>query len=173
MNCGTNNDGTKSVLLIFKRDLLMYDIENYAYIEGHQLDTENSHQRHAVQDIGEGGNVDRVSRVLDIAVSQCREMLYPYTKRGVAATELFNRFNDTTIYGIELALPQGFSQTTLSLLKKLIHEYLVTVSVADWLSITNPAKAETWAVKAREAENAIRACVNSRISRIRRRCHPF
>lgn len=160
-------------MLSFKRDQLLYDIENYAYIEGHVMESDNTHQRHMVQDVGEEGNVDRVTRVLDLAVAKCRELLYPYIKHEIHRPELDDTLKRVPVYGMVLSVPQNFSQTTLNYLERLIHEYLVCVSVADWMSITNPAKAETWAVKAAEAESELRGCLNSRIARVRRRCHPF
>ena len=166
-------NGTVEAVLIFWRDPLLYDIKNYAYIEGHVMETENPHQRHTVQDVGEEGNVDRVTRVLDLNVAKCREMLYPFIKRNIYRHELDDTLNETPVYGMVLKVPQDFSQTTLNLLERLIHEYLVCKSVADWMSITNPAKVETWAIKAQEAESEIRTSLLARLRRVRRRMHPF
>ena len=58
-------------------------------------------------------------------------------------------------------------------LENLIHEYLVCKAVADWLSITNTAKAQVWEAKAEEAEGEIRINLHNRIARTRRRLHPF
>lgn len=143
-----------------------------AYIEGHILETENTEQRHMVADVGEAGNVDRVCRILDLGVAHCEELLYPYTKRGVYRP-LENETREREAYCLVLSLPETFSQTTLNLLEHLIHEYLVSRAIADWMSITNPAKAETWAVKAQECEAGICGCLNARMSRTRRKCHPF
>ena len=71
-------NGIKLAVLIFRRDQLLYDIKNISYIEGSVLpqDTE-AHNRHMVQDVGEEGNVDRVSRILDLCHAQAKELLYP------------------------------------------------------------------------------------------------
>lgn len=166
-------NGTVEAVLIFKRAALLYDIENYAYIEGHIMEAGNIHQQHTVQDVGEEGNVDRITRVLDLSVAKCREMLYPFIKHEIHRPELDDSLKETPSYGMVLKVPQGFSQTTLNLLEVLIHEYLVCRSVADWMSITNPAKAQTWEVKAEKAESEIRSSLHARRSRVRRRCHPF
>lgn len=68
-------------------------------------------------------------------------------------------------------VPTTFSQTTLTLVERLIHEYLVCRDVADWLSITNPAKSETWLAKAAEAETEIRTAIQSRLARTRIKQH--
>lgn len=174
MSCLLNDDSNKAnAILTFNRDNLLYDIENYAYIEGSVMETANSHNRHMVEDIGQEGNADRVSRVLDLAVAKCKDMLYPYTKHEVHKPILENRLKEPRAYGIVLSLPKGFSQTTLVLLERLIHEYIVCRAVADWMSITNPGKTDTWKAKYVDAESEIRTCLNARISTIRRKQHPF
>lgn len=166
-------DGRLNAVLGFKRDQLLYDIKNYAFIEGSVMDTESNHNRHTVQDVGEEGNVDRVTRVLNLTVCKCRELLYPYTKKEMHRTELNDNLREPPVYGIVLSVPTDFSQTTLYLLENLIHEYLVCKAVADWLSITNTAKAQVWEAKAEDAESEIRINLHNRIAKPRRRMHPF
>lgn len=171
--CCDESLSTKAVTLAFKRDQLLYDIGNYAFIEGSVMDTESNHTRHMVQDVGEEGNVDRVTRVLNLTVSKCRELLYPYVRKELRRTELDDNLREPPVYGIVLNVPPDFSQTTLHLLKNLIHEYLVCTAVADWLSITNTEKAQVWEAKAKEAESEIRINLHNRIAKARRRLHPF
>ena len=71
---------TKTVTLTFKRSELLYDVENYSFVEGDIMETENEHARHQVFDIGQSGNVNRVTRVLNLTHAECVEMLYPYTR---------------------------------------------------------------------------------------------
>lgn len=167
------NEGKVNAVLMFKRSQLLYDIENYAHIEGSVMDTDKAHNRHMVQDVGQDGNVDRMTRVLDVGVARCREMLYAYTKHGVHRPELDDVLKEPDVYGIVMSVPKEFSQTTLNLLEKLIHEHLVCMGVADWMSITNPDKEQTWKAKAEEAEREINGCVLTRMGRVRRRGHPF
>lgn len=166
-------DGTVNVMLGFRRDELLYDIRNCAYIEGHVAATEDVHVRHTIQDAGEEGNVDRITRVLDLSVSQCKEMLYPYTKHEIHRFEWNDRLREPETYGIALLVPQSFSQTTLNLLEKLVHEYIVCMAVAEWMRITYPAKAATWADKALKTAEEIRMCLHTRRTGIRRKMHPF
>lgn len=175
MSCFLESESDKTVaILIFKREQLLYDIKNYSYIEGHIMDTDNDHVRHTVQDVGEEGNVDRVTRVLSLGIARCREALYPYTKHEIIRTALDDVLREPDTYGIVLKLPKGFSQTTLKLLEKVIHEYLVCCVVADWMSITNPAKAQTWALKMEEMGMEMRKCLNARMGRKTRiKLNPF
>lgn len=168
-----NENGTQVALLMFKRDQLLYDVKNYAYIEGSVMDTESNHNRHMVEDVGEVGNVDRVTRVFDLCIAKCKELLYPYTKHNISMSALDDKLSERGVYGIVMKVPLDYSQTTLNLQEKLIHEFLVCEAVADWMSITNPAKAETWKVKASAAEGKIKESLNSRMMRRRRRLAPF
>ena len=174
MNCFLDDsDGNVKAVLTYKRTQLQYDIENYAYIEGSIMQAPSAHNRHIVQDVGDKGNVDRITRVLDLAVDKCKEMLYPYTKHEIHRTEIDNNLKEVPVYGIVLSVPKTFSQTSLNLLSKLIHEYMVCEGVADWMSITNPEKAETWKSKSQEAIREVKIVLARRTQRIRRKTHPF
>ena len=175
MSCFLEEEaGKQTAVMIFKRDQLQYDIDNYAYIEGSVLPRETeTHNRHMVQDVGQSGNKDRVTRVLDLEVARVREILYPYTRHDVHKKELTDLLKAPGTYGIILTLPTTFSQTTLNLLEKLIHEYLVCRVIEDWMSITNPMKAEAWAIKAENAESSIRTSINTRLNKVRKKLHPW
>lgn len=168
MSCCVEKEGsTLKVKLTFGREQLLYDIKNYAYVESHVLPPDAEHARHMVADVGEEGNVDRVTRVLDLGVAMCREMLYPWAKKDIGKTELDDTLTEREQYVIVMNVPSTMSQTTLTLLERQIHEYLVCRGVADWLSITNPQKSETWLAKAAEAESEIRVAIHSRMKRTR------
>ena len=140
---------TKTVTLTFKRSELLYDVENYSFVEGDIMETENEHARHQVFDIGQSGNVNRVTRVLNLTHAECVEMLYPYTKEEISDEQ--EALDDILVapeeYHIVLTLPEDFSLSTVKLLKHLIHEYLICKVLADWMSITNPSSKANWEEK--------------------------
>ena len=80
----------------FKRNELLYDIGNYAFIEGDILEDEDEHRRHQLIDINEAGNIDLVDRMLALAHSECVEFLYPYS--NLACNKL--NFLDNRLYCI-------------------------------------------------------------------------
>ena len=97
---------TKTVKLLFKRSELLYDIKNYAYVEGDVMQVNTEHDRHQVQDIGETGNIDRVTKVLDLAYAESVEALFPYTKQDVEqVTEMDNM--PTVVYDEEPPADEG------------------------------------------------------------------
>ncbi|MCI7615152.1 MAG: hypothetical protein MSS61_07365 [Bacteroidales bacterium] len=180
-NCFNNdaqdNTVTKTVTLVFHREQLLYDIKNYAYIEGHVLGDDSPeirHAQHTLVEIGEEGNVDRVNRILGVVHAAAVEMLYPYTKQEPEDDEEINdRMWTPTDYKIVMLVPVTMSRTTLHLLNKLIHEFMVYRVIYDWLSITHPEAARNWLEKALEAENEINSIKNSRTGVLRRPSHPF
>lgn len=173
--CCDGRQQSKAVTLTFKRTELLYDAENYSFVEGDIMKADDEHARHQVFDIAAKGNIDRVTRVLNLAHAECVEMLFPYSKEEIpegqeAMTDVMTAPEE---YHIVLNLPDGFSLTTLKLLTHLVHEYLVCRVLADWMSITNPGSQSNWEEKFRELKTKIQTSLVSRTGKIRRKCKPF
>lgn len=169
----------RTVEMRFKREQLLYDIENMGYVVSDLIggadDPETLHARHLTADIGQDGNIDRVTRVMNLAMSEAAEALYPYTKHDLPEdTEpLDDVLEETEEYRLVLHVPDGFSPTTLRYLRDLIHELLVCRVLADWLSLTSPAAADTWESRAASALEKAKQAVTARIGRTRRPLKPF
>lgn len=171
---GPNAGGARHVTLKFGREELLYDLKNYAYIEGHVWGEENQHAQHTLVEIGEEGNIDRVNRILGVVHAAAVEMLYPYTKREVSDNDVIDdKIWTPKDYKIEMDVPAAMSQTTLHLLNRLIHEYMVSRVMYDWLSITHPEASKNWLDKAYEAEEEINSIKHSRTGVLRRPSYPF
>lgn len=170
---GTTNDGKRTVRLRFKRSQLLYDIKNYAYIESHVMGDDKEHAKHMLADIGEEGNVDRVSRILAVVHAAVIELLYPYTKAAPIEEEIDNLLWVPEEYVVEMHVPEKMSRTTLHLLSRLIHEFMVYRVLADWLYITNPDAAANWAAKAAAVEDEIGKAKNGRRGVFTRKTHPW
>lgn len=165
---------TKNITLTFCRKNLLYDIENYAFVEGDIMPADNENTRHQVIDIGQDGNVDRVTRVLDLAYAECVEFMYPYTKVPCEDEGWqWNGLRETSVYIFEMLVDNDFSQSSVNLISKLIHEYMVCRVLGDWLRITNPDNRSGWDVKAEDIKNQIRVRLHARCGRVRRKLTPF
>lgn len=173
IDCGDNGQetGKRLVVLIFKRDQLIYDIENNCYVEGHIMTDADDEVRHTVQDVGQEGNVDRVTRALGLAHADIVERLYPFTQREIHHPVVDDRLRELPVYSVFLNVPKTFSQTTINLLGKLIHELLVCTATADWMSITNPRKEEIWKRKAEDAMRRINQIKSNNKGRTRIKPH--
>lgn len=165
---------TRNVTLVFERDKLLYDIRNYAYIEGHIWDEAPVHAKHTLIEIGEDGNIDRVNRMIEMAHHSAIEILYPYTKEPLVKNEdIWDESELPYEYTIAMTVPSTMSRTTLMLLKSLIHEYIVAMVLFDWLSITHPDVARNWHEKATVAKGEINSIKHTRTGSLRRSSHPF
>lgn len=170
----TSNDSDKRVVrLKFLRDQLLYDIKNYAYVEGDVMGEEKQHAQHVLVEIGEEGNVDRVSRILAVVHTAVIEMLFPFTKAEPIEEEIDNCLHAPEEYVVELNVPTTMSRTTLHHLSKLIHEFMVYCVLADWLSITNPQAAANWSAKADAIKEEIEEVKNLRRKAFTRATHPW
>ncbi len=165
---------TKVVNLTFYRSELIYDISNKAYVEGDVMTEENMHAKHQTIDITQDGNVDWVNRTLNLAFSECVEMMYPYTK---IASEDPENYDDVQTapetYKVTLVVPLTFSKTTGDLLSKLIHEYLVARVLSDWFSTTNPQVAARWLTRMEDLKESLRGKVAHIGCRVRLKLNPF
>jgi hypothetical protein len=158
--------------LKFNRAQLLYDIKNYAFVEADVMGEERQHAQHLLADIGEAGNVDRVNRILALVHAEVTEMLYPYTKEEPLGEEFVDTIEEPTSYDITLAVPSTMSRTTLELLSKLIHEYMVYRVLGDWLMITNPQAAAGWMARAESAKGEINSAKHRRRVPLTRKMNP-
>lgn len=158
----------------FLRSELLDDIRQYAFVEADIMDAQKEHAQHQTFDIAEDGNIDRVTRILSLAYSECVELLYPFSKSAVEETE---QRDDTLVedtqYQILLAVPETFSKSTCDLLEKYIHEYMICRVLSDWFSITKPEAAANWAAKMEDAKSGLLSSKSIRMKKVRRRCSPF
>ena len=181
--CGIcNTDGTTNasdysdkriVRLKFLRKEMLYDIKNYAFVEADVMGEEKQHAQHVLAEIGEDGNVDRVSRILAVVHTAVIEMLFPYTKAEPIEEEIDNCLHAPEEYVVEMNVPNTMSRTTMHHLSKLIHEYMVYCVLADWLSITNPHAAANWGAKAEAIKEEIEEVKNLRRKAFTRATHPW
>lgn len=169
----SNYSDKRIVRLKFLRKELLYDIKNYAFVEADVMGEEKQHAQHVLAEIGEDGNVDRVSRILAVVHSAVIEMLFPYTKAEPIAEEIDNCLHAPDEYVVELNVPNTMSRTTLHHLSRLIHEYMVYCVLADWLSITNPQAAANWTAKAEAIKEEIEEVKNLRRKAFTRATHPW
>lgn len=168
------NDKRAEIKLVFYRRELLDDIRQYAFVEADIMPDEVGHAKHQLFDIAEKGNIERVTRVLSLAFSQCVEILYPYTKKAVEEkTVLDDAYKEDTEYIIHLSVPASYSQTTAKLLEEYIHEFLTCSIMADWTSINKPEAQANWLDKAQVAKGGIRSAKTRFIKHVRRGGSPF
>lgn len=176
MSCCYNNQlkNTKYVELTFLRTELLYDIKNIAYVEGDLIPSSGEHNRHQTFDVGEDGNVDIVTRTLNLAYTEVVDELYPFTKKDVeCGTTKDDVLQEPFDYVIEMYVPEEFAQGTVDYLENLIHDFLVTKVLIDWLGMTNPERKAHWQERLEDISDKIEAVKHRRTGRIRRTLTPW
>lgn len=172
-----NQDRTKTVVLTFLRSELLNDLDQYGYVEGDVMRADADHLkhgRHETQDITQDGNINIVTRRLDLKVAWCREALFPYTKNPVMDNvTLDDVLTETETYVIAMTVPDDFSDTTVEYLEQLIHNLLVWWVLYYWLSITKPEGADKWLVLAKDGEEELKGALARQCNRVYRRMSPF
>lgn len=111
-------------------------------------------------------NKEILQTAFHLAVAECVEMLFPYTKQEISDTEI-------ELGNIQLRLPLGFSVTTLELIKVLVKEYIIYYMVTQWLMLVDPNRAQVYAEKYLYAKQKIQTALMSRTSPPKRRLKPF
>ena len=160
--------------LVFKREELLYDIENYAFVTGDLLQVADEHLKHQVFDVSQDGNEDLATRVLNMAHAECVETLYPYTKIPcIPGEQLDNTLVAPEEYEIELTLPVQFSRTTVVLLRELIHDYFVCRVLGEWLGVTAPSAQPFWKERLEELQARMKKAMLGRRKPLRRKQSMF
>lgn len=172
-----NQDLTKMVRLKFLRSELLYDIGQYGYVEGDVQKADADHlkeAKHQTQDVIQDGNIDLVTRRLDLALTHCRVVLHPYTKTPVEdGKTLDDTLRETQVYEIILHVPEDFPDGDAEHLEQLIHNLLIFYVLWGWLSITKPEAAEKWLIQANNMETEIKGALARRCGKVYRRMSPF
>jgi len=164
----------KRATLRFERDELLSDIKNDAYIEWDATNKDNGHDKHLIADICEEGNIEKVTRRLDLTFAHAVELCMPYTKKWVRPrSSRNNEYDEKDEYVMYMEVPHTFSETTLDYMEELIHNLLVARVLEEWFSVTKPDAAEIYAIKASGFETEITSALTHRSAPITRKMNPF
>lgn len=169
-----DKDGKKNVRMDFERTWLLYDIKTIAYVTADVLPPDLPLAvKQQLTDIAEEGNIDRVTREMDLAYHDCVNWLYPYTKNEITISETTDKLKESEKYSIYLSLPLEFAQITVEYLATLIHEYIVYRVLAAWCYIIYPKAAENWAIKSEDAKSKATAQLVRRLKPVYKKMSPF
>lgn len=168
-------DTSKTVTITLFRSQLLYDIRNVGYIQSDSIALDESHVKHLIADIGEDGNVDRVTRIMSLAFQECANMIYRYSKKVIeTGTSTDDMFKAPESYKMTLKVPAKFSEPTLELLKDLAHEYMVSRTLYDWMGLCYPQARNVWKERLEELEERIKtASVYNGETVLRIKPYPF
>ena len=175
---GKAREPTKTVNLVFYRAELNYDIESYAYVEGDvMIVAREEHERHQCIDVMQDGNENLVTRILTLASDEVVEALYPYSKDPVVEGEEFtDELEAPERYELKLTVPETMSRTSVQYLRSLIHDYLVSRVLWEWMKLTNianPHSKANWEQMVETLKTNMKSAVRWRTKPLRLGQHPF
>lgn len=161
--------------IVLHRDRILYDIENYGYVEGHVLGEENQHAQHTLTDIGQEGNLDLVSRMLTSAFRQVVRLLSPYTDTDdtTQGGSQCNCPDEPEAYELHMQVPATMPASAIRALASEVHDYMVARVLSDWMAMTNPQGAGRWEAKAQVAQANIEELRTARTGTLTRPLQPF
>lgn len=167
----------RAATITLKRAELLYDIGQDSYTEGDLMPEDSGHAQHLTQDIAECSQIDRTTRIMNLAYSECVELLYPYTKVQIDKEEglmLDDKLSEPEEYVFQLEnLPATVSATSIELLRNLLHEFIVCRVLQDRLDITKAEVSGKWQAKLDEIKCGISGVLCRRIKKVRRTLSPF
>lgn len=159
------------------RDELTYDVKNTLYIfaRGQEGQGVAPRKMAMVYDVGEDGNRDKLARLLDAAVEDCREKLYALTRREgreAYASDLWEEVagaeeNGEEEYLLRLSLPVSMSATSVRTMAVYMHDYVVNTVAKEWLLLVYAEGAAQFAALADDAEARMKSAAR-KVARARR-----
>ena len=139
-------------LCINSREVLD-DIRSAAWLESELHPELDRHRRHEMADICEKDNVERVWRVLGIAIAEIRlalqKILSPQCRISLA-----NDLERPESWQFSFSFP--LPSSSISYIREKIHEYLVAAVMGDRTAVIIPTAAKIWQERASDAIASLR-----------------
>ena len=162
----------KTITLSVSRNEILYDVNNISFVTSDLM--EQGEAKHQVADVGQKGNVDWATRIMNLSFREVVEALYPFAKTAVEdGYTKDDTFTENSTYSVELNVVDDFSQTTADLIVELIHNFMVYRILYEWFIITSPDRAKEWETKYLETLRDIRNKLNNRTGVTRRKLSPW
>lgn len=140
-SCPTDCDGSRERVtktLVFKRENLIESVRVLSGIVANGLtDAERTDEvKHHLDDIAEGGNMDRLNEVLNLGVLECVQILDKICAMDtVNDEEITDDYDLCDEWRVKLSLCPKTHEHTYVLVSKLIHELVTLMVLEDFLGL--------------------------------------
>lgn len=150
--------------ITLKKEKLLYDISNLAYVISDTGETD--HKLHQVADICESGNIDRVARILGLAYAKVQSVLSPVLNiREVRHDYDFSVIPRNYVFHLRDKI---LSYDRILKIKETAYEYMVCMVLKDWLQITLPTVSGVWQDRAERCLEALEGMAGVTVNVVRR-----
>jgi hypothetical protein len=152
----------QTVFLDLDINEIVYDIQNKTYLTGKSRRDGQNHERVAnMQANDDEENANQVLRSVSMAFSNLKTKLGEYldlTKTS-ANNELVSLDEPLRI---GLIMPSNYNLSTIDTIAAAAHQYIVSIAVSDWFTITNKADSPEYKALADVSLQIISEAVNKR-----------
>lgn len=168
------------IMMELQKGELVFDVANTTYTFADALSDDEVRDKNKIIDVAQDGNRDKLARILDEAVEDCRETLYNLGKGHVDGswyeTDEWDEcvgspINDEESYYLKMFAPRYFTTSSLHTMTVYAHNYIVNKAVADWLMMVYPKGTEQFLALANDTKEKLLRSANRGSSQIRIKPH--
>jgi len=158
----------QTVIIKLNLDEIIYDVQNKTYLTGKSRKDGDNHEQVAnMQANDDEENANQVLRSVSMAFANLQTCLGEYLSLNVTVAD--NGLVDMNSgFTLGLEMPSNYNLSTVETLAAAAHQYIVSVAVADWFTITNKGDAKEYTAMAEASLRIISEAANKR-SRPRRK----
>lgn len=168
----------KTTDLVLHREQLLNDIRNTAYIIARSLSEKQGEVAADITwltDICEDGNVERVTRILNLESRALEGRLHRLSAIPAAGhTYLDDTYGEPPQYHLHLTTPNDFTKNSIYLVKNLVHEILVYRTIFEWCGLTHHLEGMDWLrEKIDDLYESLRQSINRHPGYVLRKANPL
>ncbi|MDE6399460.1 MAG: hypothetical protein K2J49_01505 [Muribaculaceae bacterium] len=148
---------------------IVYDIQNKTYLTGKSRRDGSNHEKVAnMQANDDEENANQVLRSVSMAFSNLKTKLGEYL--DLVSTTANNELVDVDApLRLGLMMPSNYNLSTIDTIAAASHQYIVSMAVADWFTITNKTDSPEYKTLAEVSLQIISEAVNKRTRPVRQR----
>lgn len=146
---------------------IVYDIQNKTFLTGKSRHEGENHEQVAnMQANDDEENANQILRSISAAFSNLKTKLGEYLKipRLDASNELITRDTELTL---NLLMPSNYNLSTIDTVASAAHQYIVSMAVNDWFTITDKKDAPEYAALAKTSLAILSEAVSKRSRPVR------
>lgn len=153
----------QSIVISLDIDEVVYDIQNKTYLTGKSRSEGDNHEQVAnMQANDDEENLNQVLRSVQCAFAQLKTKLGEYLNLPAERGDNVLMERDKAL-SLSLMMPSNFNSSTVDTIAAAAHQYVVSVAVCDWFTITCKKDAPEYSALAASALRAISEAVNKRV----------
>jgi hypothetical protein len=140
---------------------LVFDIQNKAHLTGRSRDNAQDPSLAANMQASDDDN-EQIYRSIGNAFAQLKTTLSEYLQEtGTTGDNILNTSSEKLV--LTLSVPENFNLAAINAVTAAAHQYLVSIALFDWFTITDKADAADYAKLASDAVDSINEAINKRV----------